>query len=149
MMSAGHISIWSNKFVFDVAKFARKSDISMSLSNVTFLIRIMQLCRRMLLQICAVRCLCKLSDSSSDGNVAVASHLSDCSCKGLAIATCEMWHVSFRGCSLLLAKFCLRGLRLLLKIPIVWDIKRCCATYSKSCLIKDLSVARWYMLTGK
>ena len=71
----------------NVVKFARKSGISMSRSNVTFLIWIMQLCRQVLLQICAVRRLCKLSVSSSDGNVAVASNLCDCSCTVLILET--------------------------------------------------------------
>ena len=76
-------------------------------------------------------------------------HLCECSFKVLAIGTCKMCHVCFRGWFLFLAKFLLARLRLMLKIPIVLDVERCYVLYSKSCTIEDLIVARWYnMLTG-
>jgi hypothetical protein len=50
--------------------------------------------------------------------------------------------VCFRGWFLLLEMFLLRESGLLMKIPIVWDVKRCCVTYSEFYMFEDLSVAR-------
>jgi hypothetical protein len=102
----------------------------MSQSNVTFLIGIMQLCRQLLLQFVQF-------DVYANSFFLLPTvllllrhlHLCDCSFNILAVATCEMCHVCFRGWFLLLTEFCFRGLSVMLKIPIVWDVKQCCVTY--------------------
>ena len=123
----------------------------MSRSNVTFLIWIMQLCRQVLLQICAVRRLCKLSVSSSDGNVAVASNLCDCSCTVLILETnialylhrCKSVITSHYCCSdlrrrkydllvLLIVRIQIGGVKisgefltLHMKITVIWYVRSC------------------------